>query len=525
MPAPAKIVSEEIVGPTLGAESIRLGVWSCVIAFVVLMVYMITMYGLIPGMVANIALLLNLFFTAGILTSFQASLTMSGIAGMVLTLGMAVDANVLIYERTKEELKAGKKLREALASGYSNAFSAIFDSNLTSIITGIILFNFGTGPIKGFATTLIIGIGVSFFTAVFMTRLVYSGMMERGMWQNLKFKTPVGNWISFKDPKFQFMGAYKKSFTIFGIAALVAICGMLFRGFSKSIDFTGGRNFVVMFEKQVTAEQANALLTNAFEGSNISAIALGTDGNTLRISTNYRINEEGTEVDSEIEAKLYEVLKGGDLLAKDLTLETFINRDVRTGGSIISSQKVGPSVAEDITYGAIISVILAIFAIFIYILVRFRNVAFSIGSIVALVSDVILILGAYALLWGIMPFSMEIDQTFIGAILTAIGYSINDKVVVFDRIREELGLHPTQNRLDVFNRSVNYTLNRTINTSVSTFIVLLVIFFIGIFGGGAASIISFSFAMMLGVVFGTFSSILVAAPTAYLFLNKTSKKN
>jgi SecD/SecF fusion protein len=525
MPAPAKIVSEEIVGPTLGAESIRLGVWSCVIAFVVLMVYMITMYGLIPGMVANIALLLNLFFTAGILTSFQASLTMSGIAGMVLTLGMAVDANVLIYERTKEELKAGKKLREALASGYSNAFSAIFDSNLTSIITGIILFNFGTGPIKGFATTLIIGIGVSFFTAVFMTRLVYSGMMERGMWQNLKFKTPVGNWISFKDPKFQFMSAYKKSFTIFGIAALVAICGMLFRGFSKSIDFTGGRNFVVMFEKQVTAEQANALLTNAFEGSNISAIALGTDGNTLRISTNYRINEEGTEVDSEIEAKLYEVLKGGDLLAKDLTLETFINRDVRTGGSIISSQKVGPSVAEDITYGAIISVILAIFAIFIYILVRFRNVAFSIGSIVALVSDVILILGAYALLWGIMPFSMEIDQTFIGAILTAIGYSINDKVVVFDRIREELGLHPTQNRLDVFNRSVNNTLNRTINTSVSTFIVLLVIFFIGIFGGGAASIISFSFAMMLGVVFGTFSSILVAAPTAYLFLNKTSKKN
>ena len=524
MPAPAKIVSEEIVGPTLGAESIRLGVWSCAIAFVLLMVYMIAMYGLVPGMVANGALLLNLFFTAGILTSFQASLTMSGIAGMVLTLGMAVDANVLIYERTKEELKAGKKLNEALNAGYSNAFSAIFDSNLTSIITGIILYNFGTGPIKGFATTLIIGIVVSFFTAVFMTRVVYANMMERGKWQNLKFKTPIGNWISFKNPNFQFMGAYKKSFTIFGIAALVAICGMLFRGFSKSIDFTGGRNFVVMFEKKVSAEQANALLANAFEGSNINAIAIGSDGNTLRISTNYRINEEGTEVDSEIEAKLYEVLKGGDLLAQDLSLETFINRDVRTGGSIISSQKVGPSIAEDITYGAIWSVILAIIAIFIYILVRFRNVAFSIGSIVALTLDVLLILGAYALFWGIMPFSMEIDQTFIGAILTAIGYSINDKVVVFDRIREELGLHPTQNRLDVFNRSVNNTLNRTVNTSVSTFLVLFVIFLIGIFGGGAGSIISFSFAMMLGVVFGTFSSIYVAAPTAYLFLNKTSKK-
>lgn len=524
MPAPAKIVSEEIVGPTLGAESIRLGVWSCAIAFVILMLYMISMYGLVPGMVANGALLLNLFFTAGILTSFQASLTMSGIAGMVLTLGMAVDANVLIYERTKEELKAGKKLREALNAGYSNAFSAIFDSNLTSIITGIILYKFGTGPIKGFATTLIIGIIVSFFTAVFITRLVYAGMMERGKWHNLRFKTPIGNWISFKDPNFQFMGAYKKSFACFIILGIIAIAGMAIRGFSKSIDFTGGRNFVVMFEKPTTAEEANALLTNAFEGSNINAIALGTDGNTLRISTNYRINEESTAVDSEIETKLFEVLKDGGLLAQDLSLETFINRDVRTGGSIISSQKVGPSIAEDITYGAIISVIWAIIAIFIYILIRFRNVAFSIGSIVALISDVLLILGAYALCWGWMPFSMEIDQTFIGAILTAIGYSINDKVVVFDRIREELGLHPTQNRYDLFNRSVNSTLNRTINTSVSTFIVLAVIFLIGIIGGGAGSIISFSFAMMLGVVFGTLSSIFIAAPTAYLVLNSTSKK-
>ena len=524
MPAPAKIVSEEIVGPTLGAESIRLGVWSCVVAFVLLMIYMVAMYGAIPGMVANGALLLNLFFTAGILTSFQASLTMSGIAGMVLTLGMAVDANVLIYERTKEELKSGKKLREALAAGYSNAFSAIFDSNLTSIITGIILYNFGTGPIKGFATTLIIGIVASFFTAVFMTRLVYTSMLEKGKWQNLKFKTPVGNWISFKNPSFKFMAAYKKSFAIFGVLALIAIAGMTFRGFSKSIDFTGGRNFVVLFEQKVSSEEANILLENAFEGSNINAIAIGTDGNALRISTNYRINEDGVEVDSEIEAKLFEVLKAGGMLAEDLTLETFINRDVRTGGSIISSQKVGPSVAEDITYGAIWSVILAIIAIFIYILVRFRNIAFSIGSIIALVSDVLLIMGAYALCWGWMPFSMEIDQTFIGAILTAIGYSINDKVVVFDRIREELNLHPTMDRFELFNRSVNNTLNRTINTSVSTFIVLAVIFLIGIFGGGAGSIISFSFAMILGVIFGTLSSIFVAAPTAFLCLKKTAKK-
>ena len=524
MPAPAKIVSEEIVGPTLGAESIRLGVWSCVIAFVLLMLYMISMYGLIPGMVANGALLLNLFFTAGVLTSFQASLTMSGIAGMVLTLGMAVDANVLIYERTKEELKAGKKLREALNAGYSNAFSAIFDSNLTSVITGIILYNFGTGPIKGFATTLIIGIVVSFLTAVFLTRVVYSGMLERGKWQNLKFKTPIGNWISFKNPSFEFMKVYKSSFAIFGILAIIAIAGMSFRGFSKSIDFTGGRNFVVMFENQVRADEANQLLDAAFAGSNTNAIAIGTDGNTLRISTNYRINEDGVEVDSEIEEKLFSVLKEGGLLAQDLTLETFINRDVRTGGSIISSQKVGPSVAEDITNGAIWSVIFAMIAIFIYILVRFRNVAFSIGSILALGTDVILILGAYALCWGWMPFSMEIDQTFIGAILTAIGYSINDKVVVFDRIREEMGLHPSQNRYDLFNRSINNTLNRTINTSVSTFLVLAVIFLIGIVGGGAGSIISFSFAMMLGVVFGTLSSVFVAAPTAFLFLNKSTKK-
>ena len=516
MPAPAKIVSEEIVGPSLGAESIRQGVWSCVIAFVILMFYMIVMYGTIPGMVANCALILNLFFTIGVLTSFQAALTMSGIAGMVLSLGMAVDANVLIYERTKEEMKAGKKVREALNAGYSNAFSAIFDSNLTSVITAIILYYFGTGPIRGFATTLLIGICVSFFTAVFLTRVVYTQVMEKDRWLGLTFRTAIGDKISFQNPTFKFMSAYKKSFTIFGILAAVSIAFMLTRGFSKSIDFTGGRNFVVLFENEVQPETVRGLLAEAFPESNTSAIALGTEGKTIRISTNYRIEEEGIEVDSEIEQKLFETLQGGKLLAEDLTLENFINRDERAGGSIISSQKVGPSVAEDITYGAIWSVILAFIAIFVYIFIRFRNLSFSIGAITALFVDIILILGMYSICWGWMPFSLEIDQTFIGAVLTAIGYSINDKVVVFDRIREFLHLHPKRDKQELFNTSLNSTLNRTINTSVSTFIVLAVIFCLG-----GASIRSFAFAMILGVVFGTLSSIFVAAPTAYLTRGKS----
>ena len=520
MPAPAHIVSEEIVGPTLGAESIRMGVYSCILAFVILMFYMIAMYGFIPGMVANCALLLNLFFTVGILTSFQAALTMSGIAGMVLTLGMAVDANVLIYERTKEEMKAGKHVREALAAGYSNAFSAIFDSNLTSIITGIILYYFGTGPIRGFATTLIIGILVSFFTAVFLTRVVYTEMHNRDKWLHLTFKTSLGNRMSFKEPVFKFMQNYKKSFAFFGALVIISLGFVFGRGFSKSIDFTGGRNFVVTFDKQVQPEQVRGLLNEAFPESNTSAIAIGTDGQTIRISTNYRIDEDGLEVDSELEEKLFHTLQDAGLLANDLELETFINRDVRDGGSIISSQKVGPSVAEDITNGAMIAVGLSFIAIFLYILLRFRNWAFSIGAITALVVDIIVILGAYAMLWGLVPFSLEIDQTFIGAILTAIGYSINDKVVVFDRIRENLGLYPKRDRQLLFNQSLNSTLNRTVNTSVSTFIVLAVIFVIGLFFKGADSIISFSFAMILGVVCGTFTSMFVAAPVAYLVMGR-----
>ena len=518
MSAPAHIVSEEIVGPSLGAESINQGLWSCIIAFVILMIYMVIMYGLVPGMVANCALLLNLFFTIGILNSFQAALTMSGIAGMVLSLGMAVDANVLIYERTKEELRAGKRTREALAAGYSNAFSAIFDSNITSIITGVILFYFGTGPIRGFATTLIIGICISFFTAVFLTRVVYETVMAKDKWLNLTFTTPAAQKF-FQNPAYNFMGMAKKSFIVFG--AIVVICAgfMLGRGFSKSIDFTGGRNFVVAFDKEVQPEQARDVLTAAFEESNTSVIALGTDGKTIRITTNYRINEEGIEVDSEIENKLFSALQGANLLAAEITAEDFKNPDNRVGGAIISSQKVGPSIAEDITRGAILSVLLAFVAIFIYILIRFRDFAFSVGAITALFCDIMFILGMYAIWWGILPMSLEIDQTFIGAVLTAIGYSINDKVVVFDRIREFIGLHPKMDRAELINKSLNSTLTRTINTSVSTFIVLAVIFILG-----GNSIRSFAFAMILGVIFGTLSSIFVAAPTAYAIMRKKLAK-
>ena len=507
MPAPARIVQEDIVGPSLGQESINQGIVSFIVALVVLMAYMCVMYGFIPGMVANAALFINFFFTLGILSSFQAALTMSGIAGMVLALGMAVDANVLIYERTKEELRAGKGVKKALADGYSNAFSAIFDSNLTSIITGIILFNFGTGPIRGFATTLIIGILVSFFTAVFMTRIVYEHFMNKDKLLNLTFTTPVSKNLM-TNTRFDFMGTNKKSLIITVAIILVCIGSFAMRGLSQSIDFTGGRNFKVQFENPVEPEQIRELISSKFGDANVSVIAIGTDKKTVRISTNYRIEDAGNDVDSQIEAYLYETLK--PVLTQNITLATFIDRDNHTGGSIVSSQKVGPSIADDIKTGAIYSVVLALIAIGLYILIRFRNIAYSIGSIVALSCDTIMIIGAYSLLWGIVPFSLEIDQTFIGAILTAIGYSINDKVVIFDRVREFFGLYPKRDKRQLFNDSLNTTLARTINTSLSTLIVLLCIFILG-----GDSIRSFAFAMILGVVIGTLSSLFIASPIAY----------
>ena len=452
MPAPARIVQEDIVGPSLGQASINAGVFSFIVALILLMIYMCSMYGFIPGMVANGALVLNMFFTMGILSSFQAALTMSGIAGMVLALGMAVDANVLIYERTKEELRAGKGVKKALADGYSNAFSAIFDSNLTSIITGVILFNFGTGPIRGFATTLIIGILISFFTAVFMTRLVYEYFMNKDKWLNLTFSSKISKNLM-ANVHFDFMGRNKQWFTITGIILVICIGSLFVRGLSQSIDFTGGRNFKVQFENAVEPEQVRELIASKFGDSNVSVIAIGTDKKTVRISTNYRIEEEGNNVDSEIEAYLYETLK--PVLTQNITLETFIDRENHTGGSIVSSQKVGPSIADDIKTSAMWSVVLALIAIGLYILIRFRNIAYSVGSVVALTSDTLMILGAYSLCWGWMPFSLEIDQTFIGAILTAIGYSINDKVVIFDRVREFFGLYPKRDRKQLFNDDRN----------------------------------------------------------------------
>ena len=516
MPAPAHIVQEEVVGPTLGAQSIQQGFISFIFAFIILMIYMVVMYDFIPGMVANGALLLNLFFTMGIMASFQAALTMPGIAGIVLALGMAVDANVLIYERTKEELKKGLGTKQALSLGYSNAFSAIFDSNLTSIITGIILYVFGTGPIRGFATTLIIGICSSFFTAVFLTRLVYENRLKHDKWTKQNFSTRVSrNFMANKN--FAFMSSYKTSFTVFGIVILIMLGSFFVRGLSKGIDFTGGRNYVVVLEKQTEPEQVKEALTPLFKGATVNALALGTDGKTIRISTNYKIESNNPAIDNEVENILYKGLHGAGLVTQG-SVEAFKNPDVRAGGSIVSSTKVGPAVAKDITHGAIISVLFALAAIFLYILVRFRNVAFSVGSTVALAVDATIVIGFFSLLWDVVPFSLEIDQTFIGAILTVIGYSINDKVVVFDRIRENLTLHKKMDLQELFNKSLNETLARTINTSFSTLIVLLCIF---CFGGESTR--SFSFAMLLGVIFGTLSSIFMAAPVAYLTLGRKIK--
>lgn len=516
MPAPAHIVQEEVVGPTLGAQSIQQGFISFIVAFIILMIYMVVMYDFIPGMVANGALLLNLFFTMGIMASFQAALTMPGIAGIVLALGMAVDANVLIYERTKEELKKGLGTRQALSLGYSNAFSAIFDSNLTSIITGVILYVFGTGPIRGFATTLIIGICCSFFTAVFLTRLVYENRMAHDKWTKQTFSTKISrNFMANKN--YGFMSSSKKSFSVFGVIVLVMIGSFFVRGLSKGIDFTGGRNYVVVLEKQVEPEEVKAALTPLFKGATVNALALGTDGKTIRISTNYKIESNSPAIDNEVENILYKGLHGANLVTQK-SVEAFKNPDVRAGGSIVSSTKVGPAVAKDIKHGAIISVLFALAAIFVYILIRFRNVAFSFGSTIALAIDATIVIGFFSLLWDIVPFSLEVDQTFIGAILTVIGYSINDKVVVFDRIRENLGLHKKMDLQDLFNKSLNETLARTINTSLSTLIVLLCIF---CFGGESTR--SFSFAMLLGVIFGTLSSIFIAAPLAYVILGRKIK--
>ncbi len=530
MPAPAKIVQEEVVGPTLGAQSIEQGLISFAIAFVLLMLYMIVMYNFIPGMMANLALIANLFFTLGVLASFQSALTMPGIAGIVLTLGTAVDANVLIYERIKEELKLGKGMKQALKEGYGNAFSAIFDSNLTSLITGVILLVTGTGPIRGFATTWIIGIVISFFTAVFLTRLVFENRVSKDKWLNQTFTTGFSkNFMQGKN--YHFLSMYKKTFTIWGVAVLVCIVSFAVRGLSRSIDFTGGRNYVVTLNKPTHVEDVRKVMQGAFvntvgenagKPATTTVIALGTDGKTVRVSTNYNIDSNNPAEDDKAETILYNALKKGGFVSQ-ASVQNFKNPDIREGGSIIQSAKVGPSIAKSITYNAIMSVLLAIFFIFLYILLRFRNIGFSVGSIVGLVLDTTIVIGCFSLCYGWIGFSLEIDQTFIGAILTVIGYDINDTVVVYDRIRENLGKHKHNlakaDIQKIFNDSINQTLSRTINTSVSTLIVLVSIFILG-----GDSIRSFSFAMIIGIIIGTLSSIFIASPVAYLVLGKKIEK-
>ncbi len=504
MAAKVDIISDTVIGPSLGQQAIEDGFMSFIIALVLLMIFMMAFYGVIPGLIANLGLIFNIFFTFGILASFQAVLTLSGIAGIVLALGMAVDANVLIFERAKEELRAGKTIRNAIADGYSNAFSAIFDSNLTSIITGIILLIFGTGPIKGFATTLIIGIICSFFTAVFLTRLVFIMFEKTKPFQKLTFTTALSSRM-FTTTKFNFLGARKLSFTICGIFALVVIGSLFLRGLNQGIDFSGGRNYVVQFDHPVKTHELQAKLAPLFDGAQVSVITID-DNTKVRVSTNYKIDSEDENIDAEITEILYNGMKdeiGG------MSMADFSTTNENVG--IQSSQKVGPTVANDMRTDAYIAVILSLIAMFLYILIRFRNIAFSVGALAAVAFTAFSIIGFYSLFWGVFPFAMEVDQTFIAAILTVIGYQINDTVVVFDRVRENIGLYPKQDFFTNVNRSINSTLSRTVMTSASTLLVLLCIFILG-----GDSIRSFTFAMIFGVVIGTLATMFVAAPVAYL---------
>ncbi|MDE7426548.1 MAG: protein translocase subunit SecD [Muribaculaceae bacterium] len=503
--AKVNIISDMVIGPSLGQAAINAGMMSFIVALVLLMIFMVAFYGWIPGVIANLCLICNLFFTLGILASFQAVLTLSGIAGIVLSLGMAVDANVLIFERAKEELRAGKNIRTAVADGYSNAFSAIFDSNLTSIITGIILLLFGTGPIKGFATTLIIGLVCSFFTAVFLSRLFFQWISGTKAYERMTFTTALSRKM-FINSHVNFLGARKVSFTIAGIL-IVAVCvSLATRGLMAGIDFSGGRNYMVKFEKPVNVETIQKTLEAEFPNSSVSVITIESS-NQIRVSTNYRIKDNGPEIEQEIVGKLFKALSPD--LREGMTLEEFSTTDASQG--IISSQNVGPSVADEMRTDAYIAVGIALLAMFLYILVRFRNVAFSLGALAAVAFTAFMIVGFYSFFYGVLPFSMEIDQTFIAAILTVIGYQINDTVVVFDRVRENVGLYPKQDFYTLVNKSINSTLGRTIMTSASTLLVLLCIFILG-----GEAIRAFVFAMISGVVIGTLATIYIAAPVAYL---------
>ena len=526
MPAPARIIQEDVVGPSLGQESIRAGLWSFALGFVLILLYMIFYYGLIPGLIADFALVCNVFLLMGILASFNAVLTLPGIAGIVLTMGCAVDANVLIYERIREELRGGKTMRKAIEDGFKGAISAIVDANVTSLLTGIILAVFGTGPIKGFAVTYIIGIVSSFLTAVFITRPLLDDYCRRDNAKELSFTTALmKNFL--QNIHFDFVGARKWAYCISGAVVIFAIMGLephIFGKLNLGIDFSGGRNYVVRFDQNINTQDVRASLDDVFSATlqddeqfSLNVITFGNDANQVRISTNYRIHDDSAETDDIIDSLLYAGCK--PFLSEGVSFEDFHSTESNAQVGIMQSQKVGPAIADDITTSAIWAVLAALVVIFLYILIRFRNFAYSVGALVALAHDTVIILGLYAILWKIMPFSMEIDQAFIAAILTVIGYSINDTVVIFDRVREYTNLYPKRDRKQNINDALNNTLSRTFSTSMSTFVVLLAIF---IFGG--ETIQGFVFALLMGVIVGTYSSVFIASPIAYEIQNAIAKR-
>ena len=493
------IEQENVVGPTLGKASIQAGIISFAIALVLLMIYMCLAYGFIPGMIANLALIVNSFFTLGILASFNAVLTLSGIAGLVLTLGMAVDANVLINERIKEELRQGKGMTRAIADGYGNAFSAIFDSNLTTIITGIVLFYFGAGPIRGFATTLIIGLIASFITAVFLTRMVFEALDKRHKLDKVTYTTAMTKNL-LVNPSYNFLGARMKGYLLPCALVIAGLVGFFTVGLNNGIEFSGGRNYIIKFDQQVDNQQIREKLAPVLDNK-LVLTAIGTEGDQIRVSTNYLIDDSSESVEEQLKDKLYQGLSG-------FYKTTPSKADFDS--YIVSSQKVSASMSNDIKTQALIAVGLSLLFMAIYILIRFRNVAFSIGAFASVTVTTLMIIAIYVLLWKVMPFTMEVDQNFIAALLAIIGYAINDVVIVFDRIREEIGKHPQADRFQVINGALNSTLSRTLNTSFTTFLVMIIVF---AFGG--ATMRSFTFAILLGVVFGTYCTLFVATPIAY----------
>ncbi len=506
LPAPARIIADEVVGASLGQEAIQSGMWSFIIAFVLVLAYMLFFYSKSAGLAADIALLANLFFLFGILASIGAVLTLPGIAGIVLTMGMAVDANVLIYERIQEELRAGKGLKLAIKEGYSNAYSAIIDGQVTTLLTGFILYYFGEGPIKGFATTLIIGILSSLFTAIFITRLILERAAKKS--DNVTFTTPLtANWL--RNTKFPFLQKRKISYTISGIAIIICFVSLFTRGLDKGIDFVGGRTYTVTFAQDVQVGDIAEKLAEVY-GSAPEVKTVGT-ANNVKITTKYRIEESGADVDANVDSLLFVGLQ--ETLPAGTDYETFRSVNLQ------QTQKIGPAVAEDMTRAAIWSVLFALLGIFIYIMVRFSKWQYGAGAVVGLAHNTIIVIGAFSLFAGLLPFSLEIDQAFIAAVLTVVGYSINDTVVVFDRIREYRKLYPKRDDGQVVNDALNSTLRRTFSTSLSTIVVLLAIF---IFGG--ASIKGFIFALLVGIVVGTYSSLFIATPISYDLTRKFQKK-